>query len=328
MNWEILLEYKRAGLSESRKFGALCWTHGRKKVHLCGSDFEFYGRSSSKPFHMKSIAKELHSLLTWEEKALSIASHNAEAMHLETLNGILKIEEQHYLQVPASMPLRVDPLFHKRPEHIYHPCSGEHAAILCASKFSNWGLKDYTSLEHPFQKSYEKYLRSHLGASWKAKYTAKDGCGLPTCSFTLTEMSLLYANLVKEKDSDWIWEAMVRNPQLVGGTGRLDTAIMQACEGKVIAKEGADGLLGMSVIHSEYPEGLGIVIKLAHGSDPQAMWHIASGILASLGWTLQEGTKLIRQRAVLNSKLVPETFKIPFEKFQEHKLREMVDDTY
>ena len=75
----------------------------------------------------------------------------------------------------------------------------------------------------------------------------------------------MYASVTR-KDEDWIWESMIRNPdQGVGGFNRLDSTIMKSCQGKVIAKEGADGLLGLAIEHEDYPEGLGVVVKIAHG---------------------------------------------------------------
>ena len=47
---------------------------------------------------------------------------------------------------------------------------------------------------------------------------------------------------------------MYRHPDLIGGFNRLDSTIIKACDGKVIAKEGADGLLGLSVAHEDYPD--------------------------------------------------------------------------
>ena len=49
--------------------------------------------------------------------------------------------------------------------------------------------------------------------------------------------------------------------------------------GQVVAKEGADGLLGLGVIHPDYPNGLGIVIKIAHGWNAQATWYVARAVL-------------------------------------------------
>ena len=64
-----------------------------------------------------------------------------------------------------------------------------------------------------------------------------------------SELAQIYAGLVRDKNDDWIWDAMIRNPDLVGGFNRLDSTILKAGNGKVIAKEGADGLLGMAIEH-------------------------------------------------------------------------------
>ena len=62
---------------------------------------------------------------------------------------------------------------------------------------------------------------------------------------------------------------MVAEPDLVGGLDRLDSTILKAGGGRVVAKEGADGLLGLAIVHDAFPEGLGVVIKIAHGWDPE-----------------------------------------------------------
>ena len=51
---------------------------------------------------------------------------------------------------------------------------------------------------------------------------------------------------------------------------------------EILAKEGADGLLGLSVDHPDWPDGLGIVIKIAHGWNSQATWWCQS-CLGSIG---------------------------------------------
>ena len=135
-----------------------------------------------------------------------------------------------------------------------------------------------------------------------------DGDGFPTLSNTVNELAACYAGLAKEKDKNWIWEAMVTNPDLVGGFNRLDTTIIKTCKGNVIAKEGADGLLGLSIIHDDYPEGLGVVVKIAHGWNPQATWYVARGILGVLGMELRNPYPLRRQKAFLVPGVVPEKY--------------------
>jgi len=149
-------------------------------------------------------------------------------------------------------------------------------------------------------------VKSYLGEDWQPLKIARDGDGLPTCSMTVAELAKCYAGLSERKSEDWIWEAMVKEPDLVGGYNRLDTTIIKSCGGKVIAKEGADGLLGMAIEHPDYPKGLGVVIKIAHGWNPQATWYVARGILGTLGFELRNPYPLQRQKAFLVPGIVPE----------------------
>ena len=95
--------------------------------------------------------------------------------------------------------------------------------------------------ESPSVRCVHDRIRRFLGEDWTPQRIAKDGCGLPTVSNTVAELAQIYAGLVRDKDEDWIWESMVRHPDLVGGFNRLDSTILKAGEGTVIAKEGADG---------------------------------------------------------------------------------------
>ena len=101
---------------------------------------------------------------------------------------------------------------------------------------------------------------------------------------------------------------MVRHPDLVGGFNRLDSTILKAGEGSVIAKEGADGLLGLAIEHPDYPNGLGIVIKIAHGWNAQATWYVARAILGVLGIDLRNPYPLNRQKAFIVPGIVPEQY--------------------
>ena len=148
-------------------------------------------------------------------------------------------------------------------------------------------------------------LRRFLGEDWSPLRIAKDGCGLPTVSNTVAELAKIYAGLVRDKDSDWIWEAMCKHPDLVGGFNRLDSTILKIGKGKVIAKEGADGLLGLAIEHPDYPNGLGIVVKIAHGWNSQATWYLARAILGCLGIELRNPYPLHRQKAFIVPGIVP-----------------------
>ena len=140
---------------------------------------------------------------------------------------------------------------------------------------------------------------------WEPQRVAKDGCGLPTVTNTVDELAVMFSGLVREKDDDWIWEAMNRHPDLIGGFNRLDSTCLKAGEGELIAKEGADGLLGLSIIHPDWPKGLGIVIKIAHGWNSQATWYVARAVLGVLGTNLRNPYPLHRQKAFIVPRVVP-----------------------
>ena len=71
--WEPLVDYRRAGVSETTIHGAVGWAHGNEVIHQFGGNVLCYGRSMMKPVQLKVIAKELDPLLNWESKAVSAA---------------------------------------------------------------------------------------------------------------------------------------------------------------------------------------------------------------------------------------------------------------
>jgi L-asparaginase II len=73
-------------------------------------------------------------------------------------------------------------------------------------------------------------------------------------------------------------------PELIGGVERLDTMLMQAAEGKIISKVGADGVWLCAVLPSEkWPTGLAIALKVEDGDDRRARPVVAVEILKQFG---------------------------------------------
>jgi L-asparaginase II len=305
VDWQPLVDYRRNGVSETTIHGAVAWASGGKLIHSFGGNVLCYGRSMMKPFMLKPLAKVLSEKTSWEQKAISVSSHNGGTEHVAAAMSLLDASDWGLMQTPLDVPLVQFGRQVRRPRRWYHPCSGEHAAILKGFKLMGWDRVGYTLPHHPFFSAYIEQLRQTLGHTWQPLRLARDGCGLPTVSNTVTELAMLYADLAKQKDDDWIWEAMTRHPDLVGGFNRLDSTILKACEGKVIAKEGADGLLGLSIVHPDYPQGLGVVIKIAHGWNPQATWYVARGVLGVLGFDFRNPYALHRQKAFLVEGIVP-----------------------
>lgn len=305
VEWEPLLDYRRNGVSETTIHGAVAWASGSELIHSFGGNVLCYGRSMMKPITMKVFVDDLDAELSWEQKAISVASHNGDTEHVAAAQSILDKPEWGLMQTPLDVPLIQFGRQVRRKRRWYHTCSGEHAAILRGCRIRGWDRAGYTLPHHPLCSAFIDVLRRTLGPDWNPKRVARDGCGLPTVSNTVAELALLYARLVVEKDDDWIWEAMVRHPDLVGGFNRLDSTIIKAGEGRVIAKEGADGLLGMAVEHPDYPDGLGIVVKIAHGWNSAATWYVARSALGVLGIELRNPYPLHRQKAFIVPGVVP-----------------------
>ena len=80
-----------------------------------------------------------------------------------------------------------------------------------------------------------------------------------------------------------IVSAMTNHPELIGGTERLDTLIMNAAPGKLISKVGAEGVWLSAVLPSEkYPTGLSIALKIEDGDDRRGRAVAAVAILKQL----------------------------------------------
>lgn len=308
-DWQPLVEYRRNGIAENTIHGAVAWVSGKTLIHSFGGNVECYGRSMLKPQMMKVFAKDLESVLDSEQKAISVASHNGDTEHVRVVKSILSETEWGLMQAPLDVPLVQFGRQVRRPRRWYHCCSGEHAAILRGCRIRGWSRVGYVWPHHQFFQGFLGYVSRVLGPEWKRGVIAKDGCGLPTVSMTVSDLARLYAAMVTEKDDDWIWKSMTDHPDLIGGFNRLDSTILKACGGRVIAKEGADGLLGMAIQHPEYPEGLGVVIKIAHGWNPQATWYVARYVLGVLGFEFRNPYKLSRQKAFIVPDVIPESLR-------------------
>ena len=307
VEWEPLVDFRRMDVSENTIHGAIAWAHGNEIIHSFGGNVLVYGRSMMKPLIMKVFKDVLaEEGLSSEQLAISCSSHNGDTEHVAAAQSLLSESEWGLMQCPLDVPLIQFGRQVRRPRRWFHTCSGEHAAMLKALRRMGINRAGYTLPSSPWFPMFLDVLRDMLGdPDWEPQRVAKDGCGLPTVSNTVDELAILFAGLAGEKDDDWIWDSMNEHPDLIGGFNRLDSTCLKAGEGKLLAKEGADGLLGLSVIHPDWPKGLGIVIKIAHGWNSQATWYVARSVLGVLGIPLRNPYPLHRQKAFIVPRIVP-----------------------
>lgn len=288
-----LLEFIRDGLIEQEHLGFFV------KISSDGSVFKI-GEDKNYPYFLRSCAKPLQASLiinyeldkfykmTDEEVAICCASHAGEACHVEVVRGFLeKIGlNESYLKCGLHKPLSKTEqnilLISGEQENILqNNCSGKHAMMLAICKKNGWEIDDYGKPEHPLQIAIKERINELCGIKKEYPVT-KDGCGVPIYSMPLENMVKGYLNLFLSEKYSKIKKAFVKNPYLIGGEDRLDTAIMGVND-KLIAKVGAGGLC--IVINLEKREG--IIVKIMD-CDMKARAICLIEALKQLNWLTEE----------------------------------------
>jgi len=135
-----------------------------------------------------------------------------------------------------------------------------------------------------------------------------DGCGAPIFGITMRAMGLAYARLVSppaEFDKptlaacERIVTVMNAYPELIGGTSdRLDTELMRAAPGQLVSKVGAEGVYTAGIRPSQdWPQGLGLAIKIEDGDDKRARPTVVIESLRQLGVLRDESLEAVARYA-------------------------------
>jgi len=286
-----LLEYNRSGLIEEEHYGFIKYLSGKEVISI-GEDnkYPYFLRSCAKPLQASllidyGIDKEFSS----EQLAICCASHAGEECHINTVRSILKqnnLSEDLFrcgVQMPISETARKKV---EKPEQIYNNCSGKHAMMLTISKKMGWPLENYDELEHPLQQAIKEKIYK-LCEVYENYPITKDGCGVPIFSMPLENILKGYLNLFLDDKYSRIKEAYQNNPYIIGGEGRLDTAIMTE-NPHLIAKIGAGGLC--TVLNLE--EKAAFIVKISD-CDERARAICTIKCLKDLNWIKNE-TELLK----------------------------------
>ncbi len=203
--------------------------------------------------------------------AIGIASSSGQAIHLEALASLKKVTggEEADLVCGESYPfdpeeearLRVS----GRPKSkLYHFCCGKHLTLQHACRKNGWDPTTYHKLDNPVQQRLVKIIEGIAGepVEWMV-----DSCGLPTLYAPLRVHLKLWSELGASRDPRKMQmkELWLRNSRLVGGYNRLDSDIVEASGHRVLAKEGADGVLAVQTVSERNEKQMGIIIKLVQG---------------------------------------------------------------
>jgi L-asparaginase II len=120
-----------------------------------------------------------------------------------------------------------------------------------------------------------------------------DGCVAVCFGLPLSGMARAYAALGDGAVPGLatLRDAMLARPDLVAGTGRSCTDVMQAASGKVVVKLGADGVYCGALVGT----GLGFALKVEDGDMrtlPVALLAVLDQLAEHLGWSERWGTMI------------------------------------
>ena len=178
------------------------------------------------------------------------------------------------------------------PTQLHNNCSGKHTAMLALAKHIGADLTTYLSPGHRVQQRILRCIADFTEVPEELIATGIDGCAAPIFAVPVAAMAKSFINLISpskfpeptQKACARIVAAMIKFPELIGGSERLDTMLMQAAPGKIISKVGADGVWLCGVLPNEkWPTGLGIALKVEDGDDHRARPVVAVEVLRQLG---------------------------------------------
>ena len=235
-------------------------------------------RSSAKPFQALPLVRARGDLDD-EEIAIACASHQAEPAQLAAVASLLA-------KAPATEDaLECGEQEGRAPGRIHHNCSGKHAGFLALCRWQGWETPGYRLHGHPLQQELLAEIAAAADLTEAEIPTAVDGCGVITFGLTLERMAASFSRLPERDGADRVLAAMRAHPDLVGGEGSLDTALMHA-RPRWVAKRGAEGLLC-----AVSPGGTGIALKSEDGNPRPLRPALARFIGEDLGSELVKNSR-------------------------------------
>lgn len=209
--------------------------------------------------------------------ALMCASHNAEEKHLTLVRSMLEEIDADEDDLKCGGHLSINPAVSRawikqdvQLTSLYNNCSGKHAGMLAGAKALGAGTEGYHLLNHPMQQRVKHAVEQLCGSKTDVQW-AIDGCNLPAPAMPLKHGAQIFATLARAADASGkhgpskryqslatIFWAMSNHPDLVAGQGRFCTELMQAYQGALVGKVGADGYYGVAIRASEHTRKLGV----------------------------------------------------------------------
>ena len=303
----ILVEVWRGDAIESIHRGAVIVVNSSGEIVFALGDVErlIFPRSAAKMIQalplLETGAAE-HFKLTDEEIALACASHAGEPGHVIAVErwltrlGLSVTALQCGTHEPTDTAAMHElAATRQKPTALHNNCSGKHAGFLTTALHLGVDPRNYVRRSHPIQQGVSMALSEMAEFNLQHAPCGIDGCGIPTHAIPLRALANAMCKMAspcalgqaRRSAVDRILGAMRRNPWLVGGSGRFDTLAMQAGNGGLVVKMGAEG------VHVAIAPGagLGIALKIDDGARRAAEMAMAK-ILTGLGLVSSDANRL------------------------------------
>lgn len=178
--------------------------------------------------------------------AMALASPSGSAKQVDALGTLashlgLEIDSDLEALTPC-MPLDLTIAADLTRRRIHHPCCGKHLVVAASERIE--GSRAWQDRLVQLLARHQESRSVATGPSW-----AQDSCGLPTWVAPTADhlRAWHFFGTSRTTEIDRLRSLMLDHADLIGGPARLDTELMLAGQGQILAKEGADGLL---VIHT------------------------------------------------------------------------------
>lgn len=277
LNLDVIVTRGAIVESRHRVHAAVVDGSGRLIASSRDPELTSHWRSCAKPFQlMPLLASGGFDRIGWgdDQLALACASHGGEPEHVAIAEAMLSSigMEQGDLACGPHEPLaqRGQKVLREagaRPTRLHNNCSGKHAAMLAHAHTSEWPAVGYERQEHPVQRACLREVSRWTGVDEDSIGQAVDGCGVVVYALPLAGMARAYARLADDARRSLelpsrIVHAMQTRPFLIGGSDRFDSALIEATEGRVISKIGAEGVHSVAIVD----DGIGFAVKVEDGA--------------------------------------------------------------
>jgi L-asparaginase II len=187
---------------------------------------------------------------------------------------------------------------------LHNNCSGKHTGFMTLARGMGVEIAGYQELEHPVQRAVERSLKEMASLSGPLPHGI-DGCTVPNFALPLSALARAMAGFAdpsalgadRATVCTRVLRAMTVHPDLVAGTGRPCTLLMNQAPG-IAVKTGAEGVY-VAILPAL---GLGVALKIGDGAGRAAETAVAA-VLIALGAVGDEGAAhALAHAPVLNTR--------------------------